>query len=86
MQQAAPDPQAQPEAFTRQIATVVFADIAGYTSLMQADEAGALALLRAYKQAIFAQGAAHGGEPLALLQDCDDPAGVYQRGDNAQDE
>ncbi len=39
----------------RRLVAVVFADIAGYTSLMQSDEAAALILLRKYKSTIFAQ-------------------------------
>ncbi len=41
--------------FQRRHVAIIFADIAGYTSLMQADEAAALVALRSYKGIIYEQ-------------------------------
>ncbi len=57
------------EGFSRQISSVLFADIAGYTSLMQRDEANALALLKEFKRAIFDCSPEYGGRVVQYYGD-----------------
>ncbi|TAE50192.1 MAG: response regulator [Bacteroidetes bacterium] len=54
---------------THTSAVVVFADIAGYTTLIQEDEGAALALLRRYKQIIFETAPRYGGEVVQYYGD-----------------
>jgi len=52
------------------LTVIVSADVVGYSALMERDEAGTLARLKANRQAIFNQRvAAHGGRVVKLMGD-----------------
>lgn len=54
---------------TRRLAAILFADIAGYTALMQRDEQSALAHLRKFRQTLEAQVPAHCGQIIQFYGD-----------------
>lgn len=54
---------------TRRLATIMFADIAGYTALMQRDEQSALRYLQQFRQTLEAQVPAHGGQIVQFYGD-----------------
>ncbi len=58
-----------PENKKRQLAAILFADIAGYTALMQKDEAKALACLNKFKQELETKVPFHQGEVIQFYGD-----------------
>ncbi|MBX2877921.1 MAG: adenylate/guanylate cyclase domain-containing protein [Saprospiraceae bacterium] len=54
---------------TRRLAAILFADIAGYTALMQRDEQSALAHLQKFRRTLEMQVPAHGGQIVQFYGD-----------------
>lgn len=60
----------EPDRKIRRLAAILFADVVGYTRLMAADEAGALAALNRHREAEFNPAvAAHNGRIVKLMGD-----------------